>query len=160
MNVNYKIDEVDKQILEYLVDNTRMPFTEIAKKMLVSAGTIHVRVKKMEEAGLIKGTSLDIDYNILGYSFIAYVGVLLTKSSKTQSVVEKLRKIPNVVEVSVISGKHNIFCKILAKDTGDAKDILFKIDEIPEILRTESIISLEESINDRNRLLHSIFKKH
>ncbi len=159
MNGNYKIDEVDKQILEYLVDNTRMPFTEIAKKMLVSAGTIHVRVKKMEEAGLIKGTSLDIDYNILGYSFIAYVGVLLTKSSKTQSVVEKLRKIPNVVEVSVISGKHNIFCKILAKDTSDAKDILFKIDEIPEILRTESIISLEESINDRNRLLHSIFKK-
>ncbi len=160
MNPKYKIDEIDKQILEYLVDNTRMPFTEIAKKMLVSAGTIHVRVKKMEEAGLIKGTNLDIDYNTLGYSFVAYVGVLLTKSSKTQSVVDKLREIPNIVEASVISGKYNVFCKILAKDTSDAKDILYKIDEIPEILRTESIISLEEAISDRNRLLHSIFKKY
>ncbi len=160
MNPKYKIDEIDKQILEYLVDNTRMPFTEIAKKMLVSAGTIHVRVKKMEEAGLIKGTILDIDYNTLGYSFVAYVGVLLTKSSKTQNVIDKLREIPNVVGASVISGKHNIFCKLLARDTSDAKDILYKIDEIPEVLRTESIISLEEAISDRNRLLHSIFKNY
>ncbi|MFV0237046.1 MAG: winged helix-turn-helix transcriptional regulator [Flavobacteriales bacterium] len=160
MNSKYKIDEIDKQILKYLVDNTRMPFTEIAKKMLVSAGTIHVRVKKMEEAGLIKGTSLDIDYNTLGYSFVAYVGVLLGKSSKTQNVIEKLREIPNVVEASVISGKHNIFCKLLAQNTNDAKDILYRIDEIPEVLRTESIISLEEAIHDRNRLLHSIFKKN
>ena len=112
MGAKYKIDEVDKQILEYLIDNTRMPFTEIAKKMLVSAGTIHVRVKKMEDAGLITGSHLDINYDALGYKFVAYVGILLTKSSKTQSVVDKLYLIPNVIQASVISGKYNIFCKM------------------------------------------------
>lgn len=157
MKSEYHIDEVDKQILHFLIENTRTPFTEIAKKMNVSAGTIHVRVKKMEEAGIIRGTTLIVDYSRMGYDFIAYVGILLTKSNKTSIVMEKLRKIPNVTVASVISGKYNIFCKIRAKDTSDAKDVIYKIDEIEDVLRTESMISLEEEINDKTRLLNSIF---
>lgn len=84
--MNYIIDDVDKKILMYLIDNTRMPFTEIAKKMNVSAGTIHVRVKKLEEAGIIKGTTLITDYDKMGYQFVAYVGLLLTKTNKTQKL--------------------------------------------------------------------------
>ena len=57
---NSQLDEIDKKILDYLVENTRMPFTEIAQKMGVSAGTIHVRVKKMEDVGIICGSSLVI----------------------------------------------------------------------------------------------------
>lgn len=157
MKPSYQIDEVDKQILHFLIENTRTPFTEIAKKMDVSAGTIHVRVKKMEEAGIIKGTTLIVDYSRMGYDFIAYVGILLTKSNKTSIVMEKLREIPNVTVASVISGKYNIFCKIRARETSDAKDVIYRIDEIEDVLRTESMISLEEEINDKTRLLNSIF---
>ena len=57
----YNLDEVDHQILDMLIDNARTPFTDIAKKLLVSAGTIHVRVKKMEEEGIIKGSTLTLD---------------------------------------------------------------------------------------------------
>lgn len=157
MKTGYKIDNVDKQILQFLIENTRMPFTEIAKRMGVSAGTIHVRVKKMEDAGIIHGTSLIVDYSRMGYDFIAYVGILLTKSNRTSVVMDKLRAIPNVTVASVISGKYNIFCKIRAKDTTDAKEVIYKIDDIEEVMRTESMISLEEEINDKTRLLNSIF---
>lgn len=157
MKTDYKIDNVDKQILQFLIENTRMPFTEIAKRMGVSAGTIHVRVKKMEDAGIIHGTSLIVDYSRMGYDFIAYVGILLTKSNRTSVVMDKLRAIPNVTVASVISGKYNIFCKIRAKDTTDAKEVIYRIDDIDEVLRTESMISLEEEINDKTRLLNSIF---
>ncbi len=58
-----------------------MPFTEIAKQMDVSAGTIHVRVKKMEDAGIILGSSLNLDYGKLDYHFTAFIGILLTKST-------------------------------------------------------------------------------
>lgn len=156
--MNYIIDDVDKKILMYLIDNTRMPFTEIAKKMNVSAGTIHVRVKKLEEAGIIKGTTLITDYDKMGYQFVAYVGLLLTKTSKTQKVIDELYKIPHVTVVHVVSGKYNIFCKIRARDTSDAKDVIYRIDQIDDVLRTESMISLEESFNDKNRLMHSIFQ--
>ena len=53
----FKLDEVDHQILDILIDNTRIPFTDISKKLLISAGTVHVRVKKMEDAGIIKGST-------------------------------------------------------------------------------------------------------
>ena len=91
MNIhNLQLDEIDKKILGFLVENTRMPFTEIAQRMGVSAGTIHVRVKKMEDTGVIKGSSLVIDYKKLGYNFTTYIGILLSKSSKTQQVVKIL----------------------------------------------------------------------
>jgi Lrp/AsnC family transcriptional regulator for asnA, asnC and gidA len=76
-----KLDEIDHQILDILIDNMRTPFTDIAKKLLISAGTVHVRVKKMEDAGIIKGSSLTLDYKKLGYSFIAYIGIYLEKTS-------------------------------------------------------------------------------
>lgn len=154
--MNYQLDEIDKKILGYLVANTRMPFTEIAKLMDVSAGTIHVRVKKMEDAGIILGSSLILNYGKLGYNFTAFIGILLTKSNKTQSVLTELMKIPNVIEASVTSGKYNIFIKIVAKDTEDAKHIIYKIDDIAEVMRTESMISMEEHMSDKNRLIAAV----
>jgi len=158
MKSNYEIDEIDKTILIYLIENTRMPFTEIAKKMNVSAGTIHVRVKKLEDAGIIKGTTLITDYDKMGYQFVAYLGLLLTKTNKIQRVVEELYKIPNVTVAHIVAGKYNIFCKIRARDTNHAKELIFLIDQIEDVLRTESMISLEESFNDKNRLMKAIFK--
>jgi Lrp/AsnC family transcriptional regulator for asnA, asnC and gidA len=154
--MTYKLDEIDKSILDYLVENTRMPFTEIAKILDVSAGTIHVRVKKMEDAGIILGSSLVIDYTKLDYSFTAFIGVLLTKSNRTQDVLNELKKIPNIIEASVISGKYNIFCKIKAKNTEDAKRIIYQIDDIQDVMRTESMISMEEYISDKNRLMKAV----
>ena len=64
---NYQLDEIDNQILELLIENTRMPYTEIAKKLIISAGTVHVRVRKMEEAGIITGSTLNVDYSKMGF---------------------------------------------------------------------------------------------
>ena len=83
----FKLDEIDHQILDMLIQNTRTPFTDIAKKLLISAGTVHVRVKKMEDYGLIKGSSLILDYDKLGYTFIAYVGLYIRDTSKIKFII-------------------------------------------------------------------------
>ena len=155
----FRLDEIDHQILDMLIDNTRVPFTDIAKKLLISAGTVHVRVKKMEDAGIIKGSSLTIDYKKLGYSFIAYVGVFLQNTSQTKFVLERINLIPYVTVAHVTTGKFNIFCKIRAKNTEHAKDIIFMLDDIDGVYRTETMISLEESLNDKKRLMHDIFRE-
>ena len=153
---NSQLDEIDKKILDFLVENTRTPFTEIANQMGISAGTVHVRVKKMEDAGIILGSSLVINYKKLNYNFTTYVGILLSKSNKTQEVLKILEGIPNVTELSVTSGKYNIFCKIRAKDTDDAKRIIYQINDIKEVMRTESMISIEEYFSDKNRLINAV----
>ncbi|MCH1557845.1 MAG: winged helix-turn-helix transcriptional regulator [Flavobacteriaceae bacterium] len=154
-----KLDEIDHQILDLLIDNTRTAFTDIAKKLLISAGTVHVRVKKMEDAGIIKGSSLTLDYKKLGYTFIAYIGIFLEKTHQTKFVLQKLESIPYVTVAHITTGKFNIFCKVRAKSTDHAKEIIFLIDDIEGVSRTETMISLEESINDKKRLMHKIFNE-
>jgi Lrp/AsnC family transcriptional regulator for asnA, asnC and gidA len=154
----YKLDETDHQILDMLIENTRTPFTDIAKKLNISAGTVHVRVKKMEEAQIILGSSLTLNYEKLGYAFIAYVGIFLKNTSQTKFVLERINDIPFVTVAHVTTGKFNVFCKIRAKDTQHAKEIIFQLDDIEGVYRTETMISLEESMNDKKRLMHSIFK--
>ena len=154
-----KLDEIDRQILDLLIDNTRTAFTDIAKKLLISAGTVHVRVKKMEDAGIIKGSSLSLDYKKLGYTFIAYIGIFLEKTHQTKFVLQKLESMPFVTVAHITTGKFNIFCKVRAKSTDHAKEIIFAIDDIEGVNRTETMISLEESINDKKRLMHKIFNE-
>lgn len=154
----YVLDEIDHQILDVLIENARTPFTDIAKKLLVSAGTIHVRVKKMEDEGIIQGSTLTLDYEKMGYTFIAHVGIHLEKTNKIQNVLDELKKIPYVTVAYVTSGKYSIFCKIRAKDTNQAKDIIYQIDDIRGVSRTETMIAMEESINDKKRMMHAIFR--
>jgi len=155
----FKLDEVDHQILQALIENCRTPFTDIAKKLLVSAGTIHIRVKKMEEMGVIKGSTLVLDYAKLDLTFIAYVGLYIDNSSSFSIIIDEIRKIPEVTVAHLTTGKFAVFCKIRAKNTSHAKEVIFELDQIKGVIRTETAISLEEVINDKKRLMTHVFKE-
>ncbi|XOD67073.1 MAG: Lrp/AsnC family transcriptional regulator [Flavobacteriales bacterium Tduv] len=157
MTSKYYLDEIDKKILTSLTENTRTPFTEIAKFIQCSTGTIHVRDKKLEEAGIIIGSTLKVNYEVLGYNLIAFVGIL-SNSNETKAAKEELKKIPNIVQLYVTSGRYNLFCRIITKDPTDARNVISKIGDIKGVLRTESTICLEEIVNDENRLLRYILK--
>ncbi len=148
MNKNYDIDNVDLKILALLTEDAKMPYTEVAKKVFVSGGTVHVRMRKMEEMGIVKGTTLKMDYSKLGYDITAFLGIYLEKSSLYDDVIKRLRLIPEVVKIHYTTGNYNIFIKLHCKDTNHLKDVLHdKIQQIEGIERTETIISLEESLN-------------
>ena len=153
-----KIDKLDKQILEYLVKDARKPFTEIAKDLLVSTGTIHVRVKKMEQMGIIKSTSISVDYEKLGFGFIAYIGLYTSRSSTSPKIIDSLGCVPEVTVAHLATGKYGIFCKIRCRDASHAKDVIFRINDIEGVENTESMISLEESINSNTGLLKLIIE--
>ncbi len=152
-----KLDEIDHQILQLLIKNSRMAFTDIAKELVVSAGTIHIRVKKMEGMGLIKSSTLVINYEQLGYTFIGYVGLFVDNSTNMPLLVKQVNKIPEVTVSHLTTGKFTILCKIRAKDTKHAKQIIFSLDKIEGVTRTETSISLEEVINDKQRLMAKVY---
>lgn len=154
----FNLDQTDHQILNMLVENARTPFTDIAKKLQVSAGTIHVRVKKMEDEGLIKGSTLILDYEKMNFNFIAHVGITIENTSQIKSIISSLEKIPYVTIAYITTGQFNIFCKIRSRDTKQAKEIIFSIDEIAGVKRTETMISMEECINDKSRMMNDLFK--
>ena len=149
MKVNYQIDNTDLKILNILSKNAKMPYTEVAKKVFVSGGTVHVRMRKLEKMGIVRGTKLDIDYTKLGYNISCYMGVYLEKSFLYKDAVKALGNIPEVVEIHAITGQYTIFIKILCKDTPHFREILdSKIHKVKGITRTESFMSIEETLKD------------
>lgn len=158
MSVIQTIDRIDKKILACLIEDARMPYTEIAKKVGVSSGTVHGRVKKLERRKIITGATLKINYDIVGFTFTANIGVILGRTIESEKVLDKMVKIPEITVASIISGQYGILCKIRCRDAKHAKEIIYKINSISGVLRTESMISLEESINDKERLFKRIFE--
>ena len=148
MESNYQIDNIDRGILSELTINAKVPYTEIAKKLIVSAGTIHVRMKKMEEAGIVKNSRLHINYELLGFDLTAFLGIYLEKGSTYTDVIQQLNLIPEIVEAHYTTGVYSIFAKIRCKNTKHMRQILNEeIQSIKGIQRTETIISLEQSID-------------
>jgi len=154
MSKNYEIDNVDLKILDLLMDDAKIPYTEIAKKVYVSGGTVHVRMKKLEEMGIVTGTTLNMDYSKLGYDVTCFLGIFLQKSSLYDEVVEKLRDIPEIVKIHYTTGNYNVFIKIHCRDTRHLREVLHdKIQKVEGIERTETFISLEESLNRHIQLI-------
>lgn len=149
MKTNYHIDNIDLKILSILSKNAKMPYTEVAKKVLVSGGTVHVRMKKLENMGVVKGTRLQIDYAKLGYKMKLFMGIYLEKSYLYRDAVRALKLIPEVIELHAITGKYTIFAKILCKDALHLRKVLdTRIHKVKGITRTESFLSIEESFKE------------
>ena len=139
------LDEIDLKILSELLKNAKLPYTEVANRVCVSGGTVHVRMKKMEDLGIVTGSSLRVDFSKLGYDVTAFLGIYLKKSSLYDEVAEALETIPEVLSVHYTTGAYSIFAKIICKDTKHLREVLHdKIQEIEGIERTETFISLDE----------------
>lgn len=154
MTDHYETDNVDLKILEILSKNAKKPYTEVAKLANVSGGTVHVRMRKMEEMGIIQGNTLIIDYARLGFDVTAFIGIFLSKSALYDDVVEELKMIPEIINIHYTTGNYSMFAKIHCRDTRHLKDLLHdKIQRIEGIVRTDTMISLEESNNNAFNLL-------
>ncbi|KAA3635130.1 MAG: winged helix-turn-helix transcriptional regulator [Calditrichaeota bacterium] len=148
MSEKYQIDSIDEQILEYLKADARMPYTEIAKKLLLSGGTIHQRINKMTDAGIIKGSKLIVDYKKLGYDVTTLLGIYLQSAKDLTMVVERLQEMNEVVEVYYTTGSYALFIKTKTKTTEDYYQFLRnKLQTIPEIQSTESFICLHQPVD-------------
>ncbi len=150
-----KIDSTDQKILELLIQNAKRPLSEIARKAHVSTGTVHLRVHKLEKAGIIERTTLKINYAKLGYDITAFIGIFLEKSALYESVLAQLKAIPEITSIHYTTGNYSMFLKIHCRDTNHLKEVLHdRIQQVEGIERTETMISLEESL-DRNLTFHA-----
>lgn len=154
MAKNYEIDNTDLKILEILMEDAKKPFTEVAKKVFVSQGTVHVRMNKMEEAGILEKTTLRINYAKLGYDITAFIGIYLEKSALYDIVLAKLKEIPEITSIHYTTGNYSMFLKIHCRDTNHLKEVLHdKMQQVEGIDRTETMISLEESLERNLKLV-------
>jgi Lrp/AsnC family transcriptional regulator for asnA, asnC and gidA len=150
MSAKLNLDKLDLQIIQEMMEDAEISYADLGKKLFVSGGTIHVRIKKLEELKVVKGKRLSVDLKLLGYDVIAFIGIYLEKSSLYDSVARELKKIPQIVRLNYTTGNYSMFAEIVCKDIQQLRFVLHdELQKIKGIERTETFISLEESL-DRN----------
>ena len=147
MNPKLNLDKLDLQIIQEMMEDAEVSYADLGKKLFVSGGTIHVRIKKLEERGVVKGNKLSVDLKELGYDVIAFIGIYLEKSSLYDSVAKELKKVPQIVRLNYTTGNYSMFAEIVCKDIQQLRYVLHdELQKIKGIERTETFISLEESL--------------
>lgn len=148
MDKNYEIDTVDRKILSLLMEDARMPYLEVARKLVVSGGTIHQRIEKMREAGIIEGSQLKLNLKRLGYDVVVFLGVHLKSTKDLSQVLAKLESFPEVTEAYFTTGNYALLVKVNTKNIADFHNFLVKkVQSIDSVQATESFISLDQPIN-------------
>ena len=142
------IDLIDQAILKHLLQDSRRTYQEIAEDIKVSAGTVHGRVSKMKDQGVITGSKITVDLNKLGHDVCAFIGVNLANAKSLAPVLDKLDGLPQVLDVHYTTGQYSLFVKVQVRSTQELH--LFLINElqsISEIQSTETFISLDNPIS-------------
>lgn len=143
-----KIDQLDLRILKIISANARIPFKDVAAVCGVSRAAIHQRVMRLVEDGIITGSGYEISPKSIGYNTCTYVGIKLERGSMYKRVAAELEKIPEIVECHYTTGPYTMLIKLYSRDNEQLMLLLnTHIQEIPGVISTETLISLDQSIS-------------
>nr|WP_294903189.1 Lrp/AsnC ligand binding domain-containing protein [uncultured Lacibacter sp.] len=157
MAAKLNLDKLDLQIISEMMEDAQISYADLGKKLFVSGGTIHVRIKKLQEHGIVKGTKLNVDLKALGYDITAFVGIYLEKSSLYDTVAKDLRRIPEIVRLNYTTGNYSMFIEVVCKDINQLRFVLHDaLQKIKGIERTETFISLDESFNRKVEVVQDV----
>lgn len=141
------LDQLDKKILRLIAEDARIPFLEVARACNVSGAAIHQRIQKLTNLGVLKGSQFIVEPEKIGYETCAYVGLYLKNPEDFDSVVEELKKIPEVVECHYTTGGYDLFIKIYAYNNHHLLDIIHDKLQPLGLSRSETIISFKAIID-------------
>jgi Lrp/AsnC family transcriptional regulator, regulator for asnA, asnC and gidA len=152
LNFNYHLDETDKQIIYMLVDNAKTSLAIISSQVGISTTAVHQRIKKLEHAGVIENSVSFLNPRKIGYKVICFIGVFLDKPSYYQDAIKALNNINEVVEAHYTTGNYTILLKVLCIDNDHLMEILNQLQKLDGVTRTETFLSLEQSISRQLRV--------
>ncbi|MBD5290164.1 MAG: winged helix-turn-helix transcriptional regulator [Bacteroides sp.] len=148
-----KVDNLDRKILNIVMNNARIPSKDVAIVCGVSRAAIHQRIQRLIEMGVIVGSGYNVNPRKLGYNTCTYIGVSLEKGSMYRDVVKELEKIPEVVECHFTTGPYSMLIKVFAHNNQHLMELLNNnIQQIAGVTETETLISLEQSMNRQIQL--------
>ncbi len=143
-----RIDKLDRKILNIITKNARIASKDVAAVCGVSRAAIHQRIQRLIEMKVITGSGYTVNPKRLGYNTCTYIGVRLEKGSLYREVVKELEKIKEVVECHFTTGPYSMLIKVFAQDNQHLMELLNdRIQHIAGVTETETLISLEQSMN-------------
>lgn len=154
------LDEINLRIIDILERDASKPFVEIAKELEISDATVHMRVRRLVAAGIIRRFTVATDSRLLGYDHLAFMGINI-KEGSADEVNSILSQFDEVLEIHEMHGRFDLILKIRARSLEEMRDIVVnKVRKLPQIkdvelmavlktVKEEQSVSLKKDISDK-----------
>ncbi|RLM89781.1 Lrp/AsnC family transcriptional regulator [Halobellus sp. Atlit-38R] len=144
-----QLDETDRAILRILQSDARTPFSEVARQIEMSSATVHDRVSRMEDAGVIEGYHAKIDPRAIGLGTSALVGLRIEQGNENDAL-ERLREIEGVQEIHLTTGEWDVVLRVYAEDTDSLRELMFdNIANVEGFSRSQTMVILATDLEER-----------
>lgn len=136
-----KLDHVDKKILELLQENAKMPYSQIAEQVGISEATVHLRIKKLLNAGVIKRFQAVVDPEKVGKKITAVIAVVATPQ-KYSRVLQELEKLRDIYEIYDVTGEYSTILKVRVKNKEELARLIDQVGSIDGVESTKTMYVL------------------
>lgn len=150
MSESNKIDYKDIEILKVLSNDSRLSYRQVAKRVGLSVSTVISRISKMEESGIIKKYTIEIDMEKLGFKLPVIIDIRVRKG-RLFEVEEEIAKHPNVLAVYDITGDYDVAVFAVFKERGELDKFVKMLQRMEFVERTHTRLIL--NIVKDNRVL-------
>jgi Lrp/AsnC family leucine-responsive transcriptional regulator len=148
--MKHQIDEVDVKILNFLIDNGRISYADIAKRVGMKSPSVIERIKRLESEGIIKGYTADISYKRLGYDIMAFIGVSVDNAQHISDFEDNMQHFDDdVVECYHVTGDFTMLLKVVTKNTSTLSALIKKIRNISGVQKTNTILVFSSLLNKK-----------
>ncbi|KWX02217.1 putative asnC-family transcriptional regulator [Carbonactinospora thermoautotrophica] len=139
------LDALDRRLIELLSREPRIGVLECSRRLGVARGTVQARLDRLQARGVIRGFGPDIDPAALGYTVTAFA-TLEIRQGRGRDVRAHLARIPEVLEMHTITGAGDMLCRIVARSNSDLQRVIDRVVDFDGIVRTSTVIALENPI--------------
>lgn len=148
------LDATDLKILLALIHDPRIQISELGDSLGVARNTAQSRVRRLIRAGVLNPGGREVDLEAVGYDVVAFITIEVSHR-ELDGVVAALRTIAQVLEVHEISGRGDVWCRMVATDTHNLQAALRQVLRIKGVIRTETVLALHTHIPYRTEPLIS-----
>ncbi len=143
------VDETSQKVLEEYLTDSRQSFREVARKIGISSGTVASRIKDLEESGIIKKYTTQLDYEKLGYELTAVTEIIISEGMMIE-VGREISKIRHALGVYNVTGDSDILVIAKFRSRQDLSDFTKTILKMPHVVRTKTHVVLNTLKEDYN----------
>jgi DNA-binding Lrp family transcriptional regulator len=145
---DHRLDQLDTRLIRAMAENPRVGFLELSRITGVTRATVQARVQRLEAAGVITGYGPDVDLATAGYPVLAFVNLEIAQGGLDQ-IAEQLARIPEILEAYGTTGLADVHCRVAATSHQGLQETLIRVNRIPAVVRSTSVIVLSEVVGPR-----------
>jgi Lrp/AsnC family leucine-responsive transcriptional regulator len=138
----YILDGIDRQLLDALQTDSKRSLKEIGAEVGLSAPSVMERVRKLENAGVIKGYHALLDARKVGLDISAFIGVSISNPTHLTEFEERVESVPQVLECHHVTGGHTLLLKVKTRNTKELEQLISRIRSMEGVASTETMVVL------------------